>query len=260
MLEWGANLESDHGGTPLAWAAWSNPNPAVTELLLEWGANLNVLYSGRDTILHAVVYNPNPAVAGLLLDQGANIEAANSSGDRPLHDAAQFVVNPENATAMIGLLLDRGADIEAQGYDKHTPLFDALERATRFDQVGREGAVTVARALLERGANIEAVGPGDQTPLFYAVDYVGARSREPEQAAEQVRLLLEYGANIEFEINGWRPLSFAAYHNLEGAAQLLLEAGADRKAKNNDGQTACQVARARGSFTGTPLLGQLCRP
>ena len=160
---------------------------------------------------------------------------------------------------MIDLLLDRGADIEAQAYDNHTPLFDALERA-RLDQVGREGAVTVARTLLERDANIEAVGPGGRTPLFYAVHVIGAEQREHEEAEEIVKLLLDYGANVEVEDSGGRPLHRAAYYNMEGVAEALLEAGADRKAKNANGQTACQVARSRGSFTGTPLLGQLCRP
>ena len=263
LLEWGANLEHDQNGTPLRWAAWHNPNPAVTELLLEWGANLDIVFSfvtnDRSAIMHAAVHNPNPAVAGLLLDQGANIEAQDRYLDRPLHDAAQFVYDPEIAVASIELLLDRGADIEAQAHDNHTPLFDALERA-QLDQVDRQGAVIVAEALLERGANIEALNRHGRTPLFYAVQDVGARAGEPEKAAELVKLLLDYGANIEADVDGWRPLSFSAYHNMEAAAQALLEAGADRKSKNADGQTACQVARSRNSFTGTPLLGALCRP
>ena len=260
LLEWGANLEYDEGDTPLMWAASYNPNPAVTELLLEWGADVNSRHSIEtggtgDTVLHNAVFNPNPAVVELLLDHGANIEAREGVGYTPLHKAAN------GALSVMELLLDRGADIEAQGHKNQTPLFLGLQSPQVF------------KALLERGANIEAIDSHGRTPLFYAVEVLGplraeyfetigseyAKYNTPERDAEVVKRLLDNGANVEVEVNGWRPLHYAAYSGQEGIAEALLEAGADRKAKNNQGQTACQIARDRGNFTGL-LLGSLCRP
>ena len=59
---------------------------------------------------------------------------------------------------------------------------------------------------------------------------------------------------------GWTALHFAAQFDLPEIAEVVLDQGADSKATNNNGQTPCQVARQLNSFTGTQLLGRLCRP
>ena len=53
-----------------------------------------------------------------------------------------------------------------------------------------------------------------------------------------VRLLLEAGADKEAKNNGgWTPLIIAAMNGHEAIVRLLLEAGADKEAKNKDGWT-----------------------
>ena len=42
--------------------------------------------------------------------------------------------------------------------------------------------------------------------------------------------------------------------------EVVLDGGADRGITNNAVKTACQLARDERHFTGTQLLGQLCRP
>ena len=42
--------------------------------------------------------------------------------------------------------------------------------------------------------------------------------------------------------------------------EALLDAGADAKVQNKDGDTPCRVARDEGHFADTPLLIRLCRP
>lgn len=260
LLEWGANLDASgsdlyghyHYWRPLQHAAAHNSDAAVTELLLEWGADITTTDNRSSTALHvAARYNPNPDVVDLLLEQGANIEALAHNNLTPLH-YAQSNPNPE----VVSLLLDRGANIEAQGYYGRTPLHQAA-----LNLENPQEAVAMVTLLLDRGADIEALDQNGYTPLLLMVihDYGRANATE-EKRAKMVELLLDRGANIEAKRGDWTALHYATYYNRPEIAQALLERGADSKAKNSDGATPCQIARQRNSFTGTPLLGRLCRP
>lgn len=265
LLEWGANLKArayspDTGAynwTPLHFAAARNPDAAVVELLLEWGADIAAYDDYGATALHrAVQINPNTDIANFLLEHGANIEASARNNETPLHHAS-WSLKP----AMASLLLNRGANIEAQGYDGRTPLhWAALMLGTG------EPAVAMVKMLLDRDANIEALDHYNRTPLLLVVQE-RHNLRKPsgegvpgEDVTAMIEALLDRGANIEAQRDGWTPLLWTAYHNQSTIAEFLLDRGADSKATNNDGQTPCQVARQRDSFTGTPLLGRLCRP
>ena len=76
----------DHAGEPpLVAAAWNNPNPAVIETLLDWGAEIDAKDGGGRTPLHAAVQgNDNPAVMLALLQRGADASERNSDGETPL--------------------------------------------------------------------------------------------------------------------------------------------------------------------------------
>ena len=260
LLEWGANLDASSQDLysrsgywrPLHFAAAHNPDAAVAELLLEWGADITTKDNHNSTPLHvATQYNPNPDVVDLLLEQGANIEALAHGNQTPLHYAAS---NPNPKVA--ALLLDRGANIEAQGYYGRAPLHHAA-----LDLGKPKEAAAMVTLLLDRGANIEALDQHGYTPLLLVVldDYSRANATEKE-AVMMVEVLLDHGANIEAKQGDWTALHYTAHHNRPEIAEVLLERGADSKAENNNGQTPCQIARQRNSFTGTQLLGRLCRP
>ena len=265
LLDWGASIDASaydpyynaSGWRPLHFAAAHNPDTAVVELLLDWSADMAATDNYRATALHrAAQYNPNTDVANFLLEWGANIEALANNNETPLHYA---VFNP--SPDMASLLLNRGANIEAQGYASRTPLHQAA-----LNLGSPEEAAAMVRMLLERGANIEALDSYNRTPLLLVAQEhqnVSKQSGErvtAEEAATMIEALLDGGANIEAQRDGWTALLWAAYHDQPEIAELLLDRGADSKVKNNDGQTPCQVARQRDSFTGTPLLGRLCRP
>ena len=74
-------------------------------------------------------------------------------------------------------------------------------------------------------------------------------------------MLLKYGADTTTKDEyGTTALHIAARKSYAAIAEALLEAGADRKAVDDFDRVPCQIARGSGSFTGTPLLVQLCRP
>lgn len=265
LLEWGANLDYNDNGTPLHWAAQYNSEPTVTEKLIEWGAN--VTYDANGTPLHrAAANNPNPEIVTLLLENGAGIEIQsyfyyrfrdgyqNSSGT-PLYAAVAGNPNPDVAA----LLLDRGADIQAGDSGNNSALHWAMWRAITDVAAAKE----MTNLLLERGADLEQRGYNYWPPLFYASYYIGYEYGDSEAAAEMVNLLLDAGADPDAEHQDgseWTTLHQAAYRDLEEVAEALLDGGADRKAEDSQGRTPCHLARDRGNFTGTPLLGLLCRP
>ena len=93
--------------TALHYTAESNSNPAVIELLVQAGADVNERTRDGTTPLHAAAGgNSNPAVIELLVRLGADVNALDKAGNTPLHYAARNNRNPE----VIEALLDAGAD------------------------------------------------------------------------------------------------------------------------------------------------------
>ena len=89
---------------PLHYAAAHSSDPAVVELLLDRGADIDAMSSwdSDNMPLHvAAEHNPNPAIIAALLDQGADVDALNLHNMTPLHYAAKH-----NGLPVIKLLLD----------------------------------------------------------------------------------------------------------------------------------------------------------
>ena len=129
LLEAGAEVNSrdEHGFTPLHCAAWSNGNVEVTELLLQSGAAVNAPNSIGATPLHAAAKMCEfPAVVRALLRAGANTEARENQEQTPLHWAAQASKSPE----IVKVLLEAGANFAARDVDEETPLDIARRSAS----------------------------------------------------------------------------------------------------------------------------------
>ncbi|PJZ69582.1 hypothetical protein CH373_08695 [Leptospira perolatii] len=128
------------------------------------------------------------------------------------------------------------SDLESYSPDGWTP----LHLASHF------GRTELVRYLLEKGANIQAKSRSKfsygNSPLHAAV----ASGKE-----ETVKLLLEKGADPNFsqEEGGYTPLHIAASRTGGGKlVQMLLEKGADPLIKTEDGQTAKDIALAKGNL------------
>jgi len=88
--------------------------------LLQKGADINQLgprRHGYGSALHIAVREGHLDIAKLLIDRGAEIDVLDRKDFTPLHNAAW-----NGNLEMTKLLLDAGADIEASTYDGDTPL------------------------------------------------------------------------------------------------------------------------------------------
>jgi ankyrin repeat protein len=132
---------------------------------------------------------------------------------------------------MVKLLIKHGAELEANaGKEWRTPLMLAAKR----------GHPEVVKVLAEAGADIEYHSGNGLTPLMEAA----SSARTSETHAATVGSLLEAGADVSKEnyINGNTALHYAAVTANLQAAKLLVAAGANIVAENQEGYTPMDYA------------------
>jgi ankyrin repeat protein len=71
-----------------------------------------------------------------------------------------------------------------------------------------------------------------------------------------VKKFIEYGANVNEEANGMTPLMFAARYNKVEILKYLLEKGADKKLKDENGFTALKYAENSKALEAIDYLKQ----
>lgn len=267
LLDYGAKANAPDGKreTPLHAAASKGCVNIIK--LLEHKANVDTISETRTTALHLAVRSPESVTA--LLAAHAKPSACDFLRQTPLHIAAK-----EKCHLAIPILLTGGADIDAKEDDGRSALFygieendlptvDALCRGQnelRYSE-GRmrqvlEGAVssyrkyqsiTILRFLLEFSSKgINTKGPKDESVLHIAAE---------EASPEVLRLLLEYGANINLLSQYERtPLHCATISGRVDNMKELVKSGADVDMGDHDGETALQYAAKGGDLDAIKIL------
>ena len=180
---------------------------------------------GSTALMHAAATG-SIAVMRALLDAGAEPGAANSRNATALHWAL-----PD--AAKVALLLSRGAAVDPKTVEGRTPLYVAATLAA--------GAPSL-RLLLEAGANPNAETLVGATPLFPAVN----------SSAEMTKLLLDKGAAPNHVTkSGATPILFTRD---AAVVQLLIDRGADVRARSKIGETALMDVATRGDVAAAKLL------
>ena len=127
---------------------WRNINGLrLVELLLRYGADVNVKTDVKETPLHAAAICRNDNIIWLLANAGADINAVDEYGETPIHKAAVA-----GGYWTCKTLVELGANINAKstGLYKVTPLYNLLKHLSSVEQA--EGIET-ARGLIELGAD-----------------------------------------------------------------------------------------------------------
>lgn len=228
-------------------------------LLIERGANVNIADDNRVTPLHFAARNNDSAMAKLLIVHGASLEAKGPNGETPLHVACNT-----GHIDMVELLLKYGANISAITAQGATPLYFAVNnhfdniailllndkncvgslgiktgyrRATILHLSVSQGNELITHRLLQVGADPRTQTMEGFTPLHMAAS---------EGKLALVKLLLQYDSHNQLintkSLDGSTPLHWAAQNNHVIVASILVEAGADIKAKTIKGDTPQDIA------------------
>lgn len=194
---------------------------------------------------HAAARAGQPAILARLLDAGCPLDAPDSIGCTPLLVACSVDALAPGASECAILLIKRGADVHARSEEGWTSLAAAAlaGRDSVVESLLRAGAdpdssetcgdtalidaviapsPACVRLLLDAGASLDARGQSGMTALAWASELSGPESLESS------RLLVAAGADIHaLDDDGRAPLSLACGQGAAATARLLLDSGAD---------------------------------
>ena len=127
-------------------AACHMKNIETVELLIRFGADVNIISDNHITPLHVAVvpnfgsnYDACHRISNLLIKAGADVNKADGTGWTPMHMAAC-----RNNSDTIFLLANAGADINKKTMHGDPPIFSAA----------KQGAVDAIIALIDLGADL----------------------------------------------------------------------------------------------------------
>ena len=149
-----ANASAEGEPSLLHWSArWDYP--AVIDVLVKNGADINLQNgSGETALLWAAAYG-RPAAARALIKGGANVDFGDNTESAPLHIAAR-----ENHDVVMDILIANGANLHSADEHGYTPLHDAAWF----------GNLEAANMLINAGADTSGKNNEGRTPLYYAQD------------------------------------------------------------------------------------------
>ncbi|XP_073238296.1 poly [ADP-ribose] polymerase tankyrase-1-like [Porites lutea] len=267
------DLEGRHS-TPLHFAAGYN-RVTVVEYLLQNGADVHAKDKGGLVPLHNACSYGHYEVAELLVKHGAVVNVADLWKFTPLHEASA-----KGKFEICRLLLKHGADPQKKTRDGQTPLdlvkegdtdvADLLRGDAALLDAAKKGNLTrvmklstpenincrdtqgrnstplhlaagynhfeVAEYMLESGADVNAQDKGGLIPLHNASSY---------GHVDIASLLIKHNTDVN-ATDRWlfTPLHEASQKGRTQLCALLLAHGADPTMKNQEGQTALDLATA----------------
>ena len=287
----------------VAFAPFEWTDPAVCRVLIDAGADLHTKDEEGCSPLHSACESGALDVVKMLVEAGAEVRATNDEGETSFTRAAAYGhretvrylvglpdvdVNHGNFNALqcaamnefpevVQVLIDAGADIDiTANFDGCSPLHYAcesgsLEGVKMLVRAGvgvratnNRGQTCLVRAVhAARYGHIEALRylvclpevdvnyrqAGNITALHYAVD--------EKPRTDVVQVLIDAGADIDAKNNeGRSPLHSACASGELDVVKMLVEAGAGVRDTNGRGET-CVVLAARNGHTETVryLLG-----
>lgn len=138
--------------TPLHTSASNSNNPAIAQLLINAGANVNAQDVYGTTALHLAAWYEHPEMVKTLLENGAQVNAQTNTlgnwdtdGATPLHEAAM-----RGNIEIIEQLIDDGADLTIKNAKGQTPLVSAIS-ALQFSSAWATTKEAV-KSLIQQGA------------------------------------------------------------------------------------------------------------
>lgn len=225
----------------------------IVQLLLEHGAEVNLVKKGDDGALQYAAMYGYPEVVNLLLQAGAEVNKKGGYGRTAWIYAA--TASHGDSLKSLKYLLAAGADVHAANDAKENALWEHITRhdneavADFLIQSGIDfntnnkmgetvlhwaafcGRVNIVKLLLEKGMDINLKNKNGQTPLQKAMSF---------QKTPVVKFLFERGANIG---NQWFVFSIVKYAVEQKEDEFALKIIKDRQMKTSAGGLTAAAER-----------------
>lgn len=285
LIAAGANcdLQDSRGQTALLLAAIAD-HVQIVKSLLQHHANPDIPAHKGNTPLLEAVRNYNLDMAQLLLEAGCDINLVDRLHNAPIHEAIRQVAqyfDPSESSGAVSLvkrLVKSGADLNVGDNLGWRPIYQAaygrnfelselllqngadLNVITKNGDTVMHGAVygndlDIVKLLINAGCSVNGANSDQQNPLTAAII-----SRADMKI---LSALVDAGTdlNLSERSAGHTPLHEAVHRHYNEAAILLIDAGCDLTAQNNDHQTALCLASQKGNdVIVSYLLDKLPRP
>ena len=227
-----ADPPSRHGQDSALIEAADAGHVDIVELLLDNNAKIDQRDFNANTPLMLAASMGHLNVVRSLLERGANPNCTNKPGQTAFHCALDA---GNEAGEAIAMALLHSLRIEQPNKKGQTPLFSCIQ----------SGHYRLAQYLIERGANIRHADRKSATPLHWA-----ARWGDPGM----VRMLLEKGADPGVvDDKGRTALHIACSHGHLDSAKLLLAHG-QMDMVNRFGETPLMMAALQGESAVAVML------
>jgi len=211
------------------------------KILIDHGANVNVIDKDGASPLHHASYMGNQKIVDLLLKSNAKVDLEDDDGATPLHNAC--IKKGRNQVEVVKTLLANGAKIDIKDKQNGTPLLNAccsgeleivkvlIKKNADFKSGDNSGAsplhyacynghAPIVKFLMEKGSDVAAVNADGATPLHFAC----SQGSVPVLKA----LLKNKDININAtDNNKTTPLHYAAFNSNRGCVSTLLNHARD---------------------------------
>ncbi|XP_043916521.1 ankyrin repeat and SOCS box protein 18 isoform X2 [Protopterus annectens] len=193
LLENRAHVNAAPGGKAALHHACENAHTDCVELLLDHGANPNLLTEDGLAPLHLCTTHKSFRCAKLLLKYGAVVDQPSQDDqETPLHIAAKHGLHNH-----AHLYLRYGAAVNSRNSLDETPLIIACANAQKLEDM--ENFLDICRIMLIYEADVNATDEEQKSPLHKACK---------NACYDIVSLLLEYQADVNvIDYNGSLPLT-----------------------------------------------------
>ncbi|MDB4632955.1 ankyrin repeat domain-containing protein [bacterium] len=227
------NAATDHGFTPLHFAAIHNPDPRVITALLDSGARMSATTdSGIDCRQVVAIANPAPESTMRALTEHRRFEITESQPPL-LHLAIRF-----NRPAAIPFFIELSEDLDQKDLGSKSAVHHAALRKSP----------EILKMLIAAGADVNIADGDGWTPLHHSATGSG----NPDSLVT----LINAGVAVDSKTtDGRTALHIAASHENDTAIDLLLEARADPNTKDRLGKSPLHLAAA--SVTSTKGIHRL---